>query len=341
MSTRNQEIDKAIKDHDKAIFDIQVALNALMKQQEQSIKQQEQLLKHVTEGSFLGGSPSNDIMDPKTNRPMRIGKAFMKTHGATVGELSWTDYTRAISTRFSNAMFEDPMEEIASLQQGDELHEYNSAFDALLNKVTLSESQAISLYLKGLKPEIRGPVKMFKPGTLHEAYGLAKIQNLNNSTFETKFTTAKGGGSQLKTYTDNHRITPSLNAPKLPLLPTLNTKGGGSQLKTYTNNHRITPPINAPKIPLLPTPNSKRMGPATTKTGAKVSRRLTSKELELKRAKGECFWCTKIFVPGHKCLRNQLFIIEVEDEEEMSGEGKAVPILVDIYGVSELEIAAA
>nr|GEX29542.1 retrotransposon-related protein [Tanacetum cinerariifolium] len=171
MSTKNQEIDKAIKDHDKAISDIQ------------------------------------------------------------------TDYVRAISTLFSNAILEDPMEEIASLQQGNELHEYNNAFDALLNKVTLSESQAISLYLKGLKPEIRGLVKMFKLGTLHEAYGLAKIQNLNNSTFETKFTTSKGGGSQLKTYTDNHRITP---------------------------------PVNSPKLPLLSTPNSKLMGPATTKTGART-----------------------------------------------------------------------
>nr|GEY39590.1 hypothetical protein [Tanacetum cinerariifolium] len=161
MSTKNQVIDKAIKDHDKAISDIQVALNALMKPQEQSIKQQEQLLKHAIGGSFLRGSPSNDIMDPKTNRPMRIEKvkfpcfsgmdveawiyrcehflpidktpetmklryavihlegdmiqwhqAFMKTSGATVEELSWTDYARAISTRFSNAMFKDPMEEI-------------------------------------------------------------------------------------------------------------------------------------------------------------------------------------------------------------------------------------
>nr|GEV25664.1 hypothetical protein [Tanacetum cinerariifolium] len=155
MSTRNQEIDKAIKDHDKAISDIQVALNALMKQQEQSIKQQEQLLKHATGGSFLGGSSTNDIMDPKTNRPMhetpkmmkqryavillerdaiQWHQAFMKTSRATVAELSRTDYARAISTRFSNAMFEYPMEDIASLQKGDELHEYNNAFDALLNK---------------------------------------------------------------------------------------------------------------------------------------------------------------------------------------------------------------
>nr|GEW80832.1 Ty3/gypsy retrotransposon protein [Tanacetum cinerariifolium] len=61
-------------------------------------------------------------------------RAFMKTRGATVAELTWENYVRAISSRFSNAMFEDPMEEIASLIQDDDLHEYNNAFDALLNK---------------------------------------------------------------------------------------------------------------------------------------------------------------------------------------------------------------
>nr|GFA31786.1 hypothetical protein [Tanacetum cinerariifolium] len=39
-------------------------------------------------------------------------------------------------------MFEDSMEEIASLIQDDDLHEYNNAIDAHLNKVTLSEIQA-------------------------------------------------------------------------------------------------------------------------------------------------------------------------------------------------------
>ena len=47
-------------------------------------------------------------------------------------------------------------------------------------------------------------------------------------------------------------------------------------------------------------------------------RRLSRKELENKRAKGECFWCTEKFVPGHKCARNQnqVYIIEMEDEDD-------------------------
>ncbi|GJU63128.1 hypothetical protein Tco_1244963 [Tanacetum coccineum] len=128
MTTCNQEIDKSIKDHDKAIADIQATLVALMKQHEQLIKQQEQLVQHVSGGSFIAGSFNNDQNDPKTNLPMHIGKVeFPRFSGVDVE--AW------IYSRFSNAMSEDPMEEIASLIQDDDLHEYNNAFDALLNKV--------------------------------------------------------------------------------------------------------------------------------------------------------------------------------------------------------------
>ncbi|XP_076925344.1 uncharacterized protein LOC143588128 [Bidens hawaiensis] len=124
--------------------------------------------------------------------------AFMKIRESSGirTNISWRDYVLAITTRFSNAMFEDTMEELASLNQGDDLQVYNSAFDRLLNKVTISESQAISLYVKGLKPEIKGPIKMFKPRTLHEAYGLARIQNINNMNL---MNTITGKGVPLKT----------------------------------------------------------------------------------------------------------------------------------------------
>ena len=70
-------------------------------------------------------------------------RAYLKTRNATVAEVPWADYVRSISARFSDAMFEDPMEEIASLVQLTDdakgLQEYNSGFDHLPNKVTVSE----------------------------------------------------------------------------------------------------------------------------------------------------------------------------------------------------------
>nr|GEY57957.1 hypothetical protein [Tanacetum cinerariifolium] len=43
--------------------------------------------------------------------------AYLHTRNATVAEIQWDEYVRSISARFSNAMFEDPLEELASLNQ--------------------------------------------------------------------------------------------------------------------------------------------------------------------------------------------------------------------------------
>ncbi|XP_076890181.1 uncharacterized protein LOC143541176 [Bidens hawaiensis] len=213
-------------------------------------------------------------------------RAFLKTRNATVSEVPWDDYVRSISARFSSALFEDPLEEIASLNQTGSLQDLNTAFDSLLNKVTLSETQAVSLYLKALKTEIEGPVKMFKPRTLHEAYRLAKTQALNNENLEEQLNKGKWNAGNTK-INNNSRITPPTNATKLPLLPTPNRPAG-----------LATKPVNGP-------------------------RHLTSKELEQKRAKGECFWCTEKFVLGHTCARprKQLYIIEAEEDDGEGPEG--------------------
>nr|GEU50407.1 hypothetical protein [Tanacetum cinerariifolium] len=113
-------------------------------------------------------------------------RAYMKIRTATISEIPLNDYVKSISACFSDAMFEDSLEELASLNQTGTLHELNTTFDSLLNKVNLTETQAISLYLKAIKPDIRGLVKMFKPRTLHEAHGLAKTQALNNENLEEK-----------------------------------------------------------------------------------------------------------------------------------------------------------
>nr|GFA92632.1 hypothetical protein [Tanacetum cinerariifolium] len=301
-------------------------------------KQQEAILKAITEKARSssgeeGGSESvfnTNGADSKNNRSLRIGKiyfpkflgddvegwvyfcehfcamdetpkgmklryavvhferdafqwhrAYLRTRNATMAEIQWDEYVRSILARFSKAMFEDPLEELASLNQTGTLHNLNTAFDALLNKVNLTESQAISLYLKAMSLDIRGMVKMFRLSILHKAYGLAKTQALNNESLEKKINKEKRNPGNTRNYS-NFNITPLVNASKLPLLPT-------------------------PK-PAKTTFTKPNGGP----------RRLTSKELEYKRAKGECFWCTKKFVPGHKCPRNrnQVYVIEMEDDDD-------------------------
>ncbi|XP_021980610.1 uncharacterized protein LOC110876760 [Helianthus annuus] len=158
-------------------------------------------------------------------------RAYLRIRNATVAEIPWEEYVRSISTRFSNDMFEDPLEELASLNQTGTLLELNTAFDCLLNKVNLTESQAISLYLKALRLDIRGPVKMFKPRTLHEAYGLAKTQALNNENLEEKFDRGKGAVGNTKS-SPNAKITPPTNVTKLPILPLPNRTPAASTKPT-------------------------------------------------------------------------------------------------------------
>nr|GEY38514.1 hypothetical protein [Tanacetum cinerariifolium] len=261
-----------------------------------STLEQEAILKAVTEktgsGSGEGGGSGSAFntngADSRNNRSLRIGKidfpkflgddvegwVYRCEHFFAMDETPEGMKLRSISARFSNAMFVDPLEELTSLNQTGTLHDLNTAFDVLLNKVNLTESQAISLYLKALSPDIRGMVNMFRPRTLHEAYGLAKTQALNNESLEEKINKGKGNSRNTRNY----------------------------------RNFNIIPPVNASKLPLLPTPNPAKTTFTKPNGG---SSRLTSKELEYKRAKGECFWCTEKFVPGHK-----YYVIDMEDEDD-------------------------
>ncbi|KAJ0444869.1 hypothetical protein HanIR_Chr16g0836501 [Helianthus annuus] len=84
---------------------------------------------------------------------------------------------------------------------------------------------------------------------------------------------------------------------------------------------KITPSINASKLPLLPDPTGVP-GPPAYKPATINAKRLSGEELELKKSKGECFWCTEKFVPGHKCKKKQLFVINVEGDEETEQDDK-------------------
>ncbi|XP_071688098.1 uncharacterized protein [Rutidosis leptorrhynchoides] len=96
---------------------------------------------------------------------------FMKLNGP----VEWVVYEPAILKRFGTTI-EDPMAELKNLRQTGSIDSYYEEFEALLNKVELSVTQAISLFLGGLQKEIELTVRMFKPKTLEEAYGLSKLQ---------------------------------------------------------------------------------------------------------------------------------------------------------------------
>lgn len=79
-------------------------------------------------------------------------KFYMKTHGATVVELSWSEYDWSITERFSDSFFKDAVDRSTKLYQIKPLQDYCRSFDALLNKVVICEQYVASIFLQGLIP---------------------------------------------------------------------------------------------------------------------------------------------------------------------------------------------
>lgn len=68
------------------------------------------------------------------------------------------------------------MEAIKNLQKTEYIRTYQAEFERLLNGVNLSNENAISCFLGGLKIELNKVVRMKAPKTLMQAYKLANLQ---------------------------------------------------------------------------------------------------------------------------------------------------------------------
>ena len=100
-------------------------------------------------------------------------KNLVKTKGRMP---EWEEYKEAIRSRFGILAYHDPMAEMKKLKQTGTLQQYLMAFDALMDKAQLSEEQALSCFLAGLKHELEMVVRMFNPKKLQDAYSLARLQ---------------------------------------------------------------------------------------------------------------------------------------------------------------------
>ena len=154
------------------------------------------------------------------------------------------------------------------------------AFDSLLDKAQLSDGQALSCFLAGLKHELKMVVRMFSPQTLQAAYSLAKLQDalkkdpegMSAKGIATRF---NGGSSIVPTKTVVNTVNPN----------------NISVSKQSAHNIIARRPLN-----------------------------LTPKQLEERRLKNQCFWCEEKFSPGHRCKNRQLYSITVQDKEAVAEE---------------------
>ncbi|KAD3068970.1 hypothetical protein E3N88_36850 [Mikania micrantha] len=346
MTTRNQEFEKALKEHELSLVRLESVAEknstdmATMKSQMEEILKNLQILsqshnrKDNDSGSHVSWNPNRENVEDgrlarSNNRfskvefpkfdgkdvegwiykcehfftidetPERLKVCYAAVHlegralqwhqshtkvlGIPLSEINWNDYVRSIYARFASTLIEDAMGGLKALTQTGEfevLEDYCDKFDLLLNKVNICQEYAISLFLEGLKPEIGAHVRIFRPTTLKDAYSLSRLQNHANSVSNNGL---KAGNFNKGNFVskDNSGSSTLSNANKLPLHPT---------------------PLKA--LPAMSTNSNK------TNTG----RRLSSREFDEKRAKGECFWCTDKYTPGHNCKGKQLFLFEVIEE---------------------------
>ncbi|GKB97942.1 putative mitochondrial protein [Tanacetum coccineum] len=121
---------------------------------------------------------SMDVFDKALN----WHKQFMKKFGEIV---TWEVYQTQVRKSFE-LVFEDPVVELKNLKQTTNMQVYQDSFEALLNKVELSESYVISLFIGGYKEEITYVVRMFKPTTLIDVFYLSKLHEANMSVSKSR-----------------------------------------------------------------------------------------------------------------------------------------------------------
>ncbi|KAG8384286.1 hypothetical protein BUALT_Bualt04G0102600 [Buddleja alternifolia] len=93
---------------------------------------------------------------------------------------NWEEYIRALSDRFGQLVYDDPMSELVNLKQVGNVQHYLDKFDEIVNCLELPDQYALSCFLGGLKSEISVNVRMFGPKSLQEAISLAKLQEQAN-----------------------------------------------------------------------------------------------------------------------------------------------------------------
>nr|GFA12462.1 retrovirus-related Pol polyprotein from transposon 297 family [Tanacetum cinerariifolium] len=226
-------------------MEIQTLLAALMKQQEQSSKQQEEILKAVRDKPAHSGGDvegwiyrcENFFAMDETPDDVKLRcdvvhlegdalqwhRAYMKIRAATIFEIPWNDYVKSISARFSDAMFEDPLEELASLNPTGTLHELNTTFDSLLkkNQVYIIEMEDED-YLGADETETKDEKKEHQI-SIHALTGLPSYSTIMTMKFE-----VEGQQYELKgLQNDNVSVC---SAKKVEELLSKHSKGGHLQL---------------------------------------------------------------------------------------------------------------
>ncbi|KAH9655868.1 Cinnamyl alcohol dehydrogenase 5 [Citrus sinensis] len=95
----------------------------------------------------------------------------------TMGEMTWAQFTRALTTRFGTLEENDAVGSLTKLRQTRTILDYQRQFEKLADRTSnLTEPFFISCFLSGLRKDIKTGVQLFKPVSLLQTFELARFQ---------------------------------------------------------------------------------------------------------------------------------------------------------------------
>ncbi|XP_026457490.1 uncharacterized protein LOC113358147 [Papaver somniferum] len=188
----------------------------------------------------------------------------------------WGEFCSDVNFRFQELGHDDVVGEFNKLCQEGTVLEYQEIFEELKALMItknryLNEAYSTSIFVSGLKEEIKMAVQMHSPSTLTQAMYLARIQEavLERTSRKAKFVS---------------RLPPF--------------SMGSSSSKIF-----VTPP--------------KSNTPSPTSSGSlklPPIKKLTYAQMRARREKGLCYNCDEKYDNGHRCIKQQLYML-VGDEE--------------------------
>ncbi|XP_026410718.1 uncharacterized protein LOC113305942 [Papaver somniferum] len=162
----------------------------------------------------------------------------------------------------------------------------------------LTEDYFTSSFINGLKEDLRLHVQMFSPKTLTNAIYLARMQEaLLDNT--TKKTRSQYIPSPL--YVSNNYSQRNTTSPV-------------TSPRTFTKSFSPSPASSSPPI-----------------------KKLSYADMRKRREKGLCYNCDEVFQAGHKCIKQQIYMLAV-DEEESTQYGEDSPIETPNSPIQEEEV---
>ncbi|XP_026459437.1 uncharacterized protein LOC113360105 [Papaver somniferum] len=236
------------------------------------------------------------------------GKADIWFQNYQIGKplITWDDFVRDICLRFQEVGHDDVVGEFNKLNQLGSILDYQEVFEELkalmlAKNPHLTEAYFTSSFISGLKDELRLHVQMFSPKSLSNAVYLARMQEALLENAPRK--------------QKFHYRLPPLSVP------------------TNSSQRQPISPVTSPT-------NHSRNFSSPVVTSTPPIKKFSYAEMRKIREKGLCYNRDEFFQAGHKCLKQQIYMLVADDEEStLSGEESPVETPLSPTLEEEVEIS--